>query len=131
MKALDTNVLLRLLVEDDAAQTRRAAALARAEAAAGRPLLVNLIVLCELVWVLRRAYRFPADRIAVAIEALLEAPAFALQEPDIVRDAVAVQRAGGDFVDAVIAAVNRTLGADETATFDQAAARLDGFLLVE
>ncbi len=126
-RGLDTNVLLRLVVADEPEQTRAAEKAVREAAGAGTPLLVNLMVLCEFAWVLRRSFGYPKAEIADSIDTLANSPALALQEPALVARATAWLRQGGDFADAVIAGLNRNLGADTTLTFDKAALRLDGF----
>ena len=115
----DTNVLVRALVQDDPDQARVASALlAQAELVA-----VPLPVLCELVWVLRRVYRFSASDCIGAIEALLASASVRTDRP-AVRAGLQLLAAGGDFADGVIAYGGRQLGGDQLATFDQEAARL-------
>ena len=115
----DTNVLVRALVQDDPDQARVASALlAQAERVA-----VPLPVLCELVWVLRRVYRFSASDCIGAIEALLASASVRTDRP-AVRAGLRLLAAGGDFADGVIAYGGRQLGGDQLATFDQEAARL-------
>ncbi|MCY4395983.1 MAG: type II toxin-antitoxin system VapC family toxin [Rhodospirillaceae bacterium] len=126
-KGLDSNVLLRLVVADEPEQTRAAELAVRKAADAGTPLLVNLMVLCEFAWVLRRSYGYSKAEIADCITKLVDSPVLAFQEPALVADAVQWLRRGGDFADAVIAGLNRGLGADTTLTFDKSALRLDGF----
>lgn len=129
-KGLDTNVLIRLAVTEAPEQVRAAEKAVREAADAGTPLLVNLMVLCEFAWVLRRSYGYPKAEIADCIEALANSPALVFQEPALVAGATQWLRQGGDFADAVIAGFNRSLGADTTLTFDRSALRLDGFTAV-
>lgn len=63
MIALDTNVLVRYVVEDDAAQTAAAVAMIERAVERDEPLFVPQIVLCELVWVLSHAYRFNREEV--------------------------------------------------------------------
>ena len=92
--AVDTNVLIRFLLADDASQAAAAAtALERYQT-----LHVSTVVLCELIWVLRRVYRFDRSRLIDAITALMDhtrvetdLPAFAA--------GLAMLEAGGDFAD--------------------------------
>ena len=107
----DTNVLVRALVQDDPEQARAASAhLEQAELVA-----VPLPVLCELVWVLRRVYRFSAsDCIGASVRVDRSAVGIGLQ----------LLAAGGDFADGVIAYGGRQLGSEQLVTFDQEAARL-------
>ena len=71
MIALDTNVLVRFLVEDDKAQTAAAVALVKRAVAADEGLFVTDIVLCEVVWVLRYSYEVPRLEIVHAALASL------------------------------------------------------------
>ena len=126
-KALDTNVLLRLVIADEPEQARAAEKVVRSAANAGTPLLINLMVLCEFAWVLRRSYGYSKAEIADCIETLADSPALIFQEPSLVASATQWLRAGGDFADVIIAGLNRDLGAEATLTFDNSALRLDGF----
>jgi len=103
MKGLDTNVLVRFLVRDDEAQFARAERLIREISAAGDEARIDAIVLCELVWVLRSGYGRRRSEIATALEALLDAVPFAIDERDLVRQAAVRFRTGkGDFADYLI-----------------------------
>ena len=120
MIGLDTNVLIRLLVEDDPRQARAAKELISGAAARGELLRVDPVVLCEVVWVLRSAYRVPKARIADVLEALLSAAELEIGDADPVRDALGGFRVGkGDFADYVIARRNQAAGCAVTATFDR------------
>jgi len=116
---VDTNVLVRAVMRDDAAQAAIAAQLlAEAEVIA-----VSTTSLCEFVWVLRRLYRLGAADIAAAIEALLNA-ANVETHRSTVEAGLDVLRAGGDFADGVIAHEGRLLGAETFASFDRQAVTL-------
>ena len=71
MKALDTNVLVRYLVQDDPGQGRKAAAYIERAAEAGDEILISNIVLCETVWVLDTAYGYDKSEIEDDIDKLL------------------------------------------------------------
>ncbi|MEA5474647.1 type II toxin-antitoxin system VapC family toxin [Synechococcus sp. CCY9201] len=115
----DTNVLVRALVQDDPDQASAASALLeRAELVA-----IPLPVLCELVWVLRRVYRFSTSDCIGAIEALLASESVRTDRP-AVRAGLQLMAAGGDFADGVIAYGGRQLGGQQFVTFDRDAARL-------
>ena len=126
-KGLDTNVLLRLVVADEPEQTRAAVMAVRKAADTGTPLLLNLVVLCEFAWVLRRSYGYSRAEIADCIETLGNSPALVFQDPALVAGATQWLRRGGDFADAIVAGLNRGLGADTSLTFDRTALKLDGF----
>lgn len=116
---VDTNILVRAVVGDDAAQAAAAARLLReAELVA-----VPLASLCEFVWVLRRVYRFTVADVAAALDALLQAGNVALHRP-AVEAGLAIFRAGGDFADGVIAHEGRWLGGEVFVSFDRQAVAL-------
>jgi predicted nucleic-acid-binding protein len=123
MIALDTNVLLRLLLEDDAAQAAKARQLINRETTANRRIYLSTVVVCELVWVLRSRYRIDRQAIAVTLEQLTSDPNFELQERSILYLAMVEYRSGkGDFSDYVIGQTARFAGCSSTATFDEALA---------
>ena len=125
MIALDTNVLVRYLVNDDAAQSGAARALI-AELSLEAPGFVCREVLVELVWVLERAYGFSRDRIASVLESLFTIPALRIEAgDDMVRAAYGYRRGGAEFADRMIAAAARRAGAAALYTFDRQAARLE------
>ncbi|HEY2708015.1 MAG TPA: type II toxin-antitoxin system VapC family toxin [Caulobacteraceae bacterium] len=115
----DTNLLVRLLTQDDERQTKLAIeALEDAELVA-----VTLPALCELVWVLSQSYGVRLPAIAVGIRRLIDLR-------NVVSDRVAVEAglaaldAGGDFADSVIAYQGRWLGAETFVSFDRRAVSL-------
>jgi predicted nucleic-acid-binding protein len=120
MKAVvDTNILIRAVVQDDRRQAEAAARLLRnAEVVA-----VPLACLCEFVWVLRRVYNFGREEIFAAVDALLQARNVVVNRP--AADAgLAILRAGGDFADGVIDWEGRWLGGETFVSFDKKAASL-------
>jgi predicted nucleic-acid-binding protein len=125
---IDTNVLVRFFVEDDARQTRQAADCLERECSEAEPGLVNLVVLCEFVWVLARNYRMNRAAIADTVERILRTVELAVERADVAAEALRRYRAGGaDFADCVIAGVNRRTGCASTRTFDRTAAALPEF----
>lgn len=117
---VDTNVLVRSAVADDPEQTEAAARLLRE----AQVVVVPLVCLCELVWVLRRVYRFDRASISIALRELIGATKTLVDRP-AVEAGIALLDAGGDFADGVIAFDGRRLGGETFVTFDKkAAARL-------
>jgi predicted nucleic-acid-binding protein len=115
----DTNVLVRVLVQDDPEQAQVAMdLLLRATLVA-----VPVPVLCELVWVLKRVYGLSAPECIAAIEALLASRVVVTDRP-AVRVGLRLLAAGGDFADAVIAFSGRRLGAERFVSFDRRAVLL-------
>ena len=121
MPAVDTNVLLRLIVDDDEEQTRDANAFVRAS---GR-VFVSQVVLVEAAWVLARAYGLSRAQLARAIELVLAADAFTVERSDLVVESLKLfGSSNADFSDCVIAATARAANELPLATFDAAASRL-------
>src|SRR5687768_5686713 len=106
MKGLDTNVLLRLLLADDSAQTLLARRSIDRALDAGETFFVNHIVLCEFVWTLRSTYRFGLAALIAAIERVLDLREFQFEDEDLVRSALAHLRGGNDFADSLMALRN-------------------------
>ena len=131
MIGLDTNVVVRLFANDDQAQ--RAASIRLIDSLPpGEKALINSIVLAELLWTLRRVYRFERDQLAQVVRKLSEHPKIQLADVDVVRDAAHRSREeGGDIVDHVIALTNRDRGCRYTFTFDEDAAACSDFTLLE
>lgn len=126
MIALDTNVLVRYLVNDDSRQAEAARALlltlTREE-----PGFVGREVAVELAWVLERAYGFSRDEVATVFEALVATEELQVEAADdVIRSADGYRRGGSGFSDQMIAAAARRSGASTLYTFDGRAARLPG-----
>ena len=121
MRGLDTNVIVRYVTQDNREQFRRADAVFTSAASTGDKLFINAIVLCELVWVLRSAYKETRERITPVIEALLETPEVVVEDADLARRALADWQSGiGDFADGFIARRNQRSGCQTTLSFDKA-----------
>ena len=130
MIALDTNVLVRYLVRDDARQAEAARALLES-LTAERPGYVCREVAVELVWVLERAYDLARDQIATILEELVATEGLVVEDADDVARAASTYRAAGvGFSDLMILAAAKRSGAHPLYTFDQKAARLDGISLL-
>ena len=131
MIGLDTNILVRLLVEDDAVQMEQARRFMESRCTPESPGFINCVVLAELVWVLESFYRFDRARIAAAIESMIAGRDRVVEYHDDVREALAEFKSTSiDFTDAMIGRINRARGCEATATFDRKAARLEGFIRV-
>lgn len=116
---VDTNVLVRAVVRDDAAQARVAAkVLTNAKVVA-----VAMPCLCEFVWVLRKVYKLETEDIAAAIRALLAAANVQVNRP-AVEAGLSMLEANGDFADGVIAYEGNWLGGETFVSFDKQAVAL-------
>lgn len=121
MIALDTNVVVRFIVEDDPDQAERARVFLKRCGREGVPCLVTDIVVCETVWVLESCYRFGRPEIAATLRSLLRARQLRFQSPDLVARAVDRYRRGvADVSDYLVDEVGRSLGCDATVSFDRA-----------
>ncbi len=116
---VDTNVLVRAVLLDDAEQGRTAAELLK-EASL---IAVPLPCLCELVWILRRGAKLSKDDVAATIRDLLDAGNVMMNRP-AVEAGLAVLEAGGDFADGVIAYEGGWLGGETFVSFDKQAVEL-------
>jgi len=126
MIALDTNVLVRFLTQDDPGQGRLASTFIGSLTEAN-PGFVCREVLVELVWVLERSYGFGREEIARTLEGLLSASELILETADDVGAIVELYEAEGyGFSDLMIRQAARRAGAGALKTFDRKAARLDG-----
>ena len=120
MIGLDTNVLVRLLTQDDPEQARRAEKLLAKQEGVASAFYVNQTVLVELAWTLRSAYDLPQTDTTRAVRALLENSAFSLEGTEEVRRALTLAEAtGADFPDCLIVAKNAAAGCANTVTFDR------------
>ena len=128
MIAFDTNVLLRLLLNDDPRQARQAQALVDQAASRSDHVLLPDIVLCELEWVLGAVYGVPKPEIVRTLRRLLDTKVFAFLDRGAVAGALGDYEAGnGDFSDYLIGASAARAGASTTYTFDRALRRAGGF----
>jgi len=128
MIALDTNVLVRFLVEDDESQTRRATRLIKGALERDEGLFISDIVMCETVWVLSTSYRFSRSEIVQTLSDLLRAKGVVFNSSDrLARAFQAFAANKGDFADYLIREHARAAGADTVATFDRALLKNPGF----
>jgi predicted nucleic-acid-binding protein len=128
MIALDTNVLVRFLVEDDKAQSAKAAKLVAHAVSEDEPLFISDVVVCETVWVLLAAYRVPRAEVGELLGRLLMAAHLRFNDVDRLSRALEAFAAGkGDFADYVIREHARAAGCDHVATFDRLRRREKGF----
>jgi predicted nucleic-acid-binding protein len=112
----DTNLLVRLAVDDDPRQRQIAAtAVAQAEA-----VIISRHSLCELVWVLRQSYKFTRTETAGAIQKLRGIKNVVLDNATV-EAGLAVLGDGADFADGVIAYEGRWLGGETFVSFDKKA----------
>jgi predicted nucleic-acid-binding protein len=126
-RGLDTNVLLRFLLNDHPSQSAAARLMIDRESTGGDPPVVCLLVVLETEWVLRTRARFEKARVIQAFHDLLESVDLVIEGEAILEDALhAYQNTSADFADCLINARYRSLGCGGMVTFDAKAARLPG-----
>lgn len=122
MIGVDTNVLVRYIVQDDIEQSKISSRFIEGQISSSKPGFINQIVLCELVWVLKRAYDYEKTIILNVIEKILQTKEFVIDNADIVWIALREYREGkADFSDYLIANYNRYSDCTHTVTFDRIA----------
>lgn len=131
MIGLDTNVLVRYIVQDHPEQSAAAARLIEGHCTAQAPGYLSVLVLVELAWVLTSAYGFEKAAVLLVMRQLLRTVEFAIEDRDTVHAALREFESGaGDFADCLIACRNHARGCARTYTFDLRAARGKHFALV-
>ena len=124
MIGLDTNVVIRYLVQDDPVQTAVANRIFEKEITSVNKGLICPIVLCEIVWVLLRSYKQKKEKVQEVIRTLLLADNIEMQHRDSVWKALReFEQGSADFSDFLIAHINQECGATFTLTFDRSASQ--------
>lgn len=131
MIAIDTNVIIRSLVDDDAAQSAAANQLLEG-LTTENPGFVCREAMVETVWVLERVYRLPRSTIGTAILDLIASDNVVVENDEaITHAAYRYMQGGGDFADLMILAAAQQSGSAPLYTFDRKLARLDGATLLQ
>ena len=131
MIGLDTNVLVRHLVQDEPSQSRKATQVITRQCTRDDPGFINRVVLCELVWVLESAYGYSKDAIVPVLEKVLRTSQLKIEDVQAAWTAFRLYQKGkADFADCLLGATNRIGGCEWTVTFDQPASKLEGFQLL-
>jgi predicted nucleic-acid-binding protein len=126
MRAVDTNVLVRLLVADDPRQTGRAESFL----AAGGPVWISTVVLVESVWVLSAVYEWKKPQLLAMLDTATTSKDLRFQSVDTIRAALHLYRSSkADFPDCLALELARAEGHLPFATFDKATARLPDALI--
>ena len=124
MIGIDTNIVIRYLVQDDPEQSAIACRIFEEEVSSTNKGHICPIVLCEVIWVLLRSYKQTKEKIITVIRTLLLASNIEIQHSDSAWKALKDYESGtADFSDYLIAHINKECGASFTLTFDRAAAK--------
>lgn len=131
MVGLDTNVLVRYLVADDAEQAERASAAIGQALVSGEKVAVSLLTILETEWVLRSRYVLAKETVIAAFRMLLEVHDLTIEwEETLERSLFLYENHPADFADCLMAANYTSLGCSTMLTFDRKAALLSGVDLV-
>lgn len=122
MKAIDTNVLVRLITRDDIQQVTKAEAFVKQGA------WVSTLVLTECVWVLEAAYKLKKAQIITVLEMLLNHAELVLQDADIIEEALNAYKQSKkvDFSDHLILSIATKAGHKPLGSFDKAFTKVEG-----
>ncbi len=127
MIGIDTNILLRLWLNDDPAQNKRIDTLLATHGGMPGSLLVTDVVLAEAVWTLKSAFDQDQHAQSLAVRSLLEETAFVFEDREAVAAALSLFETGScGFADCLIVAKHAQRGCDFTATFDRGMRKLPG-----
>lgn len=130
MIGLDTNVLVRYIMQDDAAQAAPATRVIEA-LTVDEPGLVTMVSVVELVWVLGSCYHLDRTQQTLALETLLRTKELRVERAEVVWQAVRTFRASQcDFADGLIERSAAASGCEHTLTFDRGAAKHAGMRLI-
>jgi predicted nucleic-acid-binding protein len=129
MIGLDTNVLVRYIMQDDAKQAALASRLV--ESLLDSSGYIPLVVIAELSWVLSSSYDLSRQQTAEALEGVLRSKEWVVEKADIVWQAVRLFQSGSaDFADCLISRSAAQSGCEKTMTFDRSAAKSGGMTLL-
>lgn len=112
---VDTNILVRAIVQDEAGEAERATALL-----AAHDVVIPHQTFCELVWVLGRIYKLSRRELIDVVSAWSDTEGVVVDTPAVAAG-LAVMREGGDFADGIVAFEGRRLGGQVFASFDRQA----------
>lgn len=130
MIGLDTNVLVRYIMQDDARQAAKANALIDSLTAEA-PGFVSLVCVVELAWVLSSGYGLERPQVGGALELLLKADQLVVEQHEPVSAALLrFKDSKADFADSLIQSLCAHAGCERTLTFDKGAAKAAGMVLV-
>jgi len=131
MIGLDTNVLVRYIMQDDPKQSFKASKLIESLGEPDRG-YIGLVAVVELVWVLSSCYDLSREQVALALEAMLRTKQFVVEHADQVVRALRVFKASkADFADCLIERSAAHAGCERTVTFDVGAAKHAGMTLIQ
>jgi predicted nucleic-acid-binding protein len=131
MTGLDTNIIVRYIMQDDPVQSAKANRIIEREFTEQDPAFISLASVLEIAWVLKSFYGLSSQQVAQVMERMLQIESLNIQNEHEVSAATRVLKTGqGSFEDALIGALGAWADCDSTLTFDKKASRLQGFELI-
>jgi predicted nucleic-acid-binding protein len=130
MIGLDTNIVVRFIMDDDPVQSRQVQHIIERKLTKLKPGFISLATILETASVLESVYKRSSRQVAEAIYRILQIETFIIQNEQEVYTAMIALQTGQDFADTLIAALGLWAGCDTTLTFDKKASRLHGFELI-
>ena len=128
MIAIDTNVLIRLIVEDDDIQARKALNFLKQH----KEVFISVVVVCEAAWVLESCYNVKKDKLVKVFENILRVDQFNIESSESIWLALnEYKKINADFSDCIIGAIAKTNGHQPVVTFDKKAAKSSFFKLIK
>jgi len=128
---IDSNVLVRYVVQDDPVQSPKAAQLIESILTEENPGFVSIVTLVETVWVLKRPLRLTDAKIAGVLRVILRIESLVVEhEREVFAAMILLAEGRSSFSDALIGKLASRAGCTHTLTFDKRASRLDGFELL-
>jgi predicted nucleic-acid-binding protein len=129
MIGIDTNILVRYLTQDDIEQAKVVEQLFNKYATGSHSVFINNIVICELIWVLERGYKYSKEDITKVIKHILSTKEFNFENQELLWLSLnQYSQKKLDFSDALIGEINKHSGCTNTLTFDKAAITADNFI---
>lgn len=120
MIAIDTNILVRYLTQDDPQQFEIASELIESALSKGNPIFVSLVVILESIWVLQETYSFDKQKIVNFLHFISSEPGFVLQEKEAILKALKIfTHHHNDFPDLLIGSISEMKNCEVIYTFDK------------
>ena len=131
MIGIDTNVLVRYITQDDELQSGIATEFIESYCSNGKKIFVNHLVICELVWVLKKCYKLSKPKTIEILQHILQISQFSIENAQVIWQALTDYKKGSaDFADYVVGRTNIFNSCDETMTFDKKASKSKWFTLL-
>ncbi|WP_341793938.1 MULTISPECIES: type II toxin-antitoxin system VapC family toxin [unclassified Rickettsia] len=128
MIGIDTNVLVRYLTQDDEKQATIVNKVISQYENQAQSIFINNIVICELIWVLERGYKYSKKEITDAVRAILSTTEFVFEQPETLWLSLNdYEKYNADFSDILLGKINKVYGCISTITFDNKAVTLKEF----